>query len=176
MSASPVPGGTLEGGPMKKVLVPIDLSPISEEALRHAVECACAQTKELILLHVVDPLDVANLGLVGLEDYEERLRDELMEDARRHLEELARRYAREGLTFKTLVVFDRPWRGIINTAIEEEVDLIVMGSHGRGRVAELLLGSVAERVVREAPVPVTVIRPRELRDRLKRHWRHLGRC
>ncbi len=49
-----------------------------------------------------------------------------------------------------------------------------MGSHGRGLVAEQLLGSVAERVVRKAPVPVTIIRPEHMREDLIRRWHHLG--
>ncbi len=84
------------------------------------------------------------------------------------------KYAHDSLGFKTLIIFDRPWRGVINTAIEEQVDSIIMGSHGRGNIAEQLLGSVAERVVRKAPVPVTIIRPEKMRERLIRRWHHLG--
>ncbi|BAO44908.1 universal stress protein [Thiolapillus brandeum] len=160
---------------MKKVLVPMDLSPVSEEALRYAVDCACANTRQLILVHVVDYLDIGSLGLVGLADREQELREEMVKEAQQGLEKLARKYAREGLIFKTRIVFDRPWRGIINVAIEEAVDAIVMGSHGRGKVAESLLGSVAGRVVHEAPVPVTIIRPKKMRERLINHWRHRGR-
>ena len=50
----------------------------------------------------------------------------------------------------------------------------VMGSHGRGSIDEQLLGSVAERVVHKAPVPVTIIRPKKMRERLIRRWHHLG--
>ncbi len=160
---------------MKRVLVPIDLSEISEEALQYAVDCPCKETRELILLHVIDPLDIKSLGLVGLVDREQELRDEMEKEGRRHLDELAKKYARDGLTFKTRIVFDRPWRGIINTAIEEQADAIIMGSHGRGRIAEQLLGSVAERVARKAPVPVTIIRPRRMRDHLIARWRHMGK-
>ena len=133
---------------MKKVLVPIDLSEVSEEALHYAVECARAQTRERVLLHVIDPLDITSLGLIDLLNQEDEMREELLTEAQQHLDELAKKYARKGLiSFKTQVVFDRPWRGIINVAIEAKADTIAMGSHGRGQVAELLLllGSVAER-------------------------------
>lgn len=160
---------------MKKVLVPIDLSSVSEEALQFAVDCACSDTRYLVLLHVVDYMDIASLGLVGLANREQELREEMIKEAQQHLDELTKKYARKGLKFKTRIVFDRPWRGIINIAIEEQVDAIIMGSHGRGRVAESLLGSVAGRVVHEAPVPVTIIRPKAMRDRLIKHWHHIGK-
>ncbi len=159
---------------MKRVLVPVDLSGVSEEALRYAVNCPCAETRTLILLHVIDPLDITGLGLVGMANREDEMRAELQTDAQKRLDALARKYARDGLGFETRIVFDRPWRGIINTAIEEQVDAIVMGSHGRGVIAEQFLGSVAEKVVRKAPVPVTILRPEAMRERLIRRWRQLG--
>ena len=159
---------------MKKVLVPMDFSEVSEEALEHAVRCACATTKTLLLLHVVDPVDILDLGVVGLEAYEDRMREALIADARHRLDELKEKYAGRSLTFETRVVVDKPWRGIVRTAIEEGVDAIVMGSHGRGLIAESILGSVAERVVRAAPVPVAVVKPQRIRDRLLRHWQALG--
>ena len=143
-------------------------------ALRHAVECPCAVTREIVLLHVIDPLDIKNLGLVGMVNQEEEMQKELAEEARKKLQQLKTRYQRDGIEIRPLVVIDRPWRAIINTAIEEEADHIVMGSHGRGQVAELLLGSVTERVIRHAPVPVTVVRPRTMRARLIKNWRSLA--
>ena len=160
---------------MKRVLVPIDLSEVSEEALRYAVNCPCAETRTLILLHAIDPLDIAGLGLVGMANREEEMRDELQAEAQKRLDELSRKYARDGLNFETRLVFDRPWRAIINVAIEEQADAIVMGSHGRGVIAEQFLGSVAEKVVRKAPTPVTIIRPKTMRKRLIERWRQLGR-
>jgi len=152
------------------VVVPVDFSTLSESALEHAVHCACADTKRLLLLHVVDPLDLADLGLIDMQAYEERLRQELIHSAERSLQQLAAKYADEHVAISTLVALDRPWRGIIRAAIEQQADAIVMGSHGRGSVAELMLGSVAEKVVRKAPMAVTVIKPTRIRQRLLRFW------
>jgi len=160
---------------MKKVLVPIDSSEVSEEALRYAVECACAQTREWGFLHVIDPLELTSLGSIDMVNQEDEVRQELLAATQQHLDELVKKYARKGLNFKPQVVYDRPWRGIINVTIEDKADTIVMGFHGRGQVAELLLGSVAERVVRNAPVPVSTIRPGQMRERLIENWHHLGK-
>ena len=159
---------------MRKILVPIDMSETSEEALAFAVSCPCLENRELLLLHVIDPLDISSLGVLGMVDREDDMRRELKKEARAHLDDLVQRCRRDGLELSSRIVVDRPWRGIINTAIEENVDAIVMGSHGRGLVAEQLLGSVAKRVVRKAPAPVTIIRPEHMREDLIRRWHHLG--
>ncbi len=158
---------------MDKLLVPVDFSATAEEALRYAVDWPCAAGRQVVLLHVVDPVDIAELGLVGLAEYEPRMADELRAEAERRLAGLARRHAREGLALTTRVAVDRPWRGIIRTAIEERVAAIVMGAHGRGALAETLLGATTEKVVRKAPMTVVVHKPRAVRERLLRHWQAL---
>ena len=62
---------------MKKALVPVVFSTGSENALQHAVQCACNRTRQWILVHMIDPIDVADLGLPGLVEYEDRLQTEL---------------------------------------------------------------------------------------------------
>ncbi len=159
---------------MRKILIPIDFSEVSEEALRHAIRCPCAETKQILLLHVVDPVDILDLGVLGMEGYEDRMREALIAEAERKLEALKERYASEDITIETRVVVDKPWRGIVQTAVDEGVDAIVMGAHGRGHIAESLLGSAASRVVAHAPVPVMVVKPPRLREQLVRRWRRLG--
>lgn len=159
---------------MKKILIPIDFSASSEEAFGHAQRCACKQTRQLILLHVVDLLDVADLGLIGLVEYEDRLQTELVADAEQKLSDLVERHSDTALQLQTMVVVDRPWRGIIHSAINEDVAAIVMGSHGRGALAETLLGSTTEKVVRKAPMTVVVHKPPAVQDKLRRCWQTLG--
>lgn len=159
---------------MKKILVPIDFSAGSEDALEHALQCPCNQTRQLILLHVVDPLDVADLGLLGLAEYEERLQTELVSDAEQKMAKLIERHSDTSLHLKPRVIIDRPWRGIIGTAIDEEAAAIVIGSHGRGALTETLLGSTTEKVVRKAPMMVIVHKPPAVQEKLRRCWQTLG--
>jgi len=102
---------------MKKVLVPVDFSACSEDALQHALQCPCNETRQLILLHVVDLFDVADLGLIGLEEYEDRLQQELVNDAENKLRDLIVRHSDTSLHLDSRVIIDRPWHGIIRTAI-----------------------------------------------------------
>lgn len=159
---------------MKKVLVPVDFSATSEDALQHALQCPCTQTRQLLLLHVVDLLDVADLGLIGLVEYEDRLQQELVNDAENKLRDLIARHSDTSLHLDSRVIVDRPWRGIIRTAIDEDATAIVMGSHGREALTETLLGSTTEKVVRKAPMTVIVHKPQAIQEKLRRYWQTLG--
>lgn len=140
------------------VLVPLDDSPLSEHALRHALEEHPDAT--VTALHVLDfvegaydaPLEGAVPGhWENWYDNAEARADRLFEDAA----DIAREY---GAELETETVLGRPDRTIVDYADEHDVDLVVMGSHGRTGVQRILVGSVAEKVVRRAPCPVTVVR------------------
>ena len=136
------------------VLVPIDGSPQANAALVYASDLFSDAT--ITLLHVVDPIaggeDTADDSTSDphLETQHERaLR--LFEAARSHLED-------DDVTLETAVVTGSPWREIVSYVDAHDVDHVVMGSHGRDGATRLLLGSVAELVVRRASVPVTVVK------------------
>ncbi len=136
------------------VLVPTDGSPLSEDALDFAM--AVHPTARLTLLYVVDyveEIDIAE-ALVGFEELHKRATNR----AEELLEEEATRTSDHDGDVTTEFVFGNPSREISAYAAEHEVDLIVMGSHGRTGLSRVLLGSVAQTVVQRAPVPVTVIR------------------
>lgn len=156
----------------RKLLVPTDFSPSSEAALTHALRCREAGARTLVLLHVLDPRDVASLGLIGMEAYEDSLWKEMHEEARRRLEALAER-CRE---MEVLVRLreGKPFAEIIRAALDEGVDAIVIGSHGESAAEEVLLGSTCEKVVRKAPMTVMVVKPEAVRERLLRFWKALG--
>ncbi|WP_335999305.1 universal stress protein [Halorientalis halophila] len=141
------------------VLVPTDASPLSERALTFALE-EYAEEAEITLLHVFDFVDAGygapmEASLPGYwEDWyetQEEQAEELFADA----QETADEY---GVTLRTETAVGRPARSIVEFAETETVDHVVMGSHGRSGVSRMLLGSVAETVLRRAPCPVTVVR------------------
>ena len=142
---------------IKTILVPTDFSDASVAAQQYALGLAEAFGSAVHLLHVVqDPYvqpwaaEAFGVSLAGvLERWEQ--------DARAQLEQ-ASSAAAAGVTCMTRV--GHPFVEILNYASEAHVDLIVMGTHGRGPVAHMLLGSVAERVVRKAPCPVLTVRPK----------------
>jgi nucleotide-binding universal stress UspA family protein len=118
----------------------------------HASELAAAHDAELHFLYVVNTASFANLPMeTSWENVTSMLRDE-GETALQVAER------RSGDDTETALTEGPPSREIVDYAEEEGCDLIVMGTHGRGGLNRLLLGSVAERVVRSAPMPVMTVR------------------
>jgi len=145
--------------PFRKVLCAVDFSPSTKMTIETARQLAEANKGTVVLLHVV-PMPVEAIGqplmvepLSGAED-----------DARRRLN----RIASEGLTnaYEIVVVTGDPAASIIEAAEEHAADLIVMATHGRTGLSHFFLGSVAERVVRESPVPVMTVRAPSEKHRL----------
>ena len=137
------------------VLVPIDFSAYSDHALDYAITCASKLQARLTLLHVIESLPVRGVDAVTLpQDYLQ----ELEVVANRNMQAYLARVAAAGLKGEVAVVHGTPFRVITAVAKERQVDLIIMGTHGRTRLRHLLLGSVAERVVRLAPCPILVVR------------------
>ena len=144
----------------RRVLVPVDNSEPSEKALDDVFELF--DDVEIHVVHVLDPSEMytyADPGIDGgapvniqeIEDSRETRAERLFEGAR----ETA---ADHGIEIETELLRGRPARAIVEYAEEQDVDHVVMGSHGRSGVSRILLGSVAETVTRRAPMPVTIVR------------------
>lgn len=138
---------------IRRILAPLDFSEHSERALEWAVSMARKCDASLLLLHVVSPPTYPPM-MVGLMD-PTQFESGLREDAARKLKEAEAKL--QGITAATRVRTGEPFHEICTAAGEEHADLVVMGSHGRTGLAHVLLGSVADRVVRYAPCPVMVV-------------------
>ena len=141
---------------LKKIVVPVDFSEHSRHALRHAIALAKPFEAEIILVHVVEALVIPpDVEVVELAALAARLNDE----AARLLTQWRKQVAAQA-TVKEDLRAGTPYQQIIEAASEQEADLIVMGTHGRSGLTRLVIGSTAERVVRQAPCPVLVVRER----------------
>ena len=140
------------------VLVPVDGSPQSDAALDHAFEQF--PDAELVALTAVDPIAAGYSAAPGPDagGYPGEWIEQAHDRADGVLDDTVERAAEHDREIDTVRVTDRPARAIVDYADEEEIDHIVIGSHGRTGVTRVLLGSVAEKVVRRAPCPVTVVR------------------
>jgi len=144
-----------------KILVPIDFSGCSEAALSYAVFLAARLKAAILLTHVMNWA-----GHVDFPSIYPLVDAELRNGVGQALERTVDRWRREGIPFETHLLNGDPADEIGRAARTFECDLIVMGTHGRKGVAHFLLGSVAERVVRSAPVPVVTVRQRRQRERV----------
>jgi nucleotide-binding universal stress UspA family protein len=143
---------------LRRILVPIDFSPPARDALVYAAALADKVGAELVLLHVVQDLavflpDAVTVTPVALPPIEE-----LTAAVREGLTRFMRESQLEGRQVQEEVREGAPHAEIVSFAEEAAIDLIVMGTHGRGGLRHMLLGSVTEKVVRSAPCPVLTVR------------------
>jgi nucleotide-binding universal stress UspA family protein len=142
----------------RHILAPSDFSEYSKKAVASALELAKKFGAKLTILHVVEPPPYPvegyappSMSATFLEDLERQ--------ATQDLAQLVPEAEASGLEVVRLVVVGTPYRKIIETAEAEQVDLLVMATAGRTGFSHLLLGSIAERVVRTATCPVLTMRP-----------------
>lgn len=128
-----------------RILVPVDGSPQSREALKHAL--THHPDGQIIALHVKDPLEMGYAADPMGGGYWEGWAEYAEEHAERVLQEASELAEAEDVEIETAVEMGPPARTIVDYAEEHAVDTIVMGSHGRSGVSRILLGSVAETVV-----------------------------
>lgn len=142
---------------IKKILVPIDFSDYSKSALRYAVNFAKLFDAEIILVYVVEPVIYPpdfSMGQIAIPT----VTTEFDERAKEELNKLAKNEIPSQVKVSTVIKSGKPFIEIIDTAVETNVDLIIIATHGHSGVEQILFGSTAEKVVRKAPCPVLTLR------------------
>jgi len=147
----------------KAILWPTDSSPPSVQALQTAVEIAEKYEAQLYAIQVVNPVPLLAQSGTGFAPsgpmpfnvplYEK----ELVRAAKEKLEKTVAEQVPEGISAASEVLLGEPHEAIIEFVRERDIDLIVMATHGRTGFSHLLLGSVAEKVIRNSPVPVLAV-------------------
>ena len=141
---------------MKKILVPCDFSNPSIEAYKFAIDIASQSEGKVILLNVVELPKMHNT-MTPVMDYEMSFFNELKKTAEKHFEKIRKHAVDKNVKTTTLVELGSIQHSILRIAEEKKVDLIVMGTHGASGVRELFIGSHADKIVRNSPVPVIAI-------------------
>jgi nucleotide-binding universal stress UspA family protein len=138
---------------IRTILLASDLSPASESAEELAFELASRLGSTVLLVSVIDPRGLRRPG----GGYRERV-DQVRTDREAAAQEIVDRGRRDHVAIRCLIWEGDPGEAIVEAAVAEAVDLVVVGSHGRRGVDRFVMGSVSERVVRTSPVPVVVAR------------------
>ncbi|AGN01040.1 UpsA domain-containing protein [Salinarchaeum sp. Harcht-Bsk1] len=138
------------------LLVPYDGSPLSQRALERAL--TKHPDDRITVLYVLDPVLAVYEAEAKGAPAASTLHDRMTERADEICADAAERASEHGREITKATENGRPARTIVSYADDHDVDHIVMGSHGREGVSRLVLGSVAERVMRQAPMPVTIVR------------------
>ncbi len=144
---------------LKNILVATDFGDASDAALTYGRALARNFGSTLHLLHVAENLFTRGIGGEGYIAVLPDLQKDVEDTARKQLDDLAIDNDPGAPAVHTVVLTSNtPAMAVVEYARDRKIDLIVMGTHGRGAVAHLLMGSVAERVVRTAPCPVLTVR------------------
>lgn len=144
---------------IKRILVPVDFSEPSRRALDYAVELGRGVGAELTVLHVVEPVYYPMAGDTSGIIYDASLLyEEVERGAKEQLSRIAGALRRRHVPVNPVIRTGAAHRVIADTAKRVKSDLIVMATHGRTGLSHVLMGSVAERVVRTAPCPVLTVR------------------
>ena len=144
----------------KKILYPTDFSDCASAAIPYIKSMKKMGTKELIILHVIDIrsstiVDTTAFGEMFVYPYD--ITDILKKEAENHMKQLIKQFSRY-FNVIPLIVEGIPIKEIIAIAQIHKVSCIILGSHGKSNIEEMLLGSVTEKVVRKSPIPCLVIK------------------
>jgi len=144
---------------LKRILVPTDFSEHSERAAKYALELARRfQAEEVHCLHVSDiPADLLATSAYYMTGPSEQFIEQVRQEGRKNLEQfIAKNLA--GVPVKSAFLEGRAFVEIVRYARDNQIDLMVIATHGRTGVKHALFGSVAEKVIRKAPCPVLVVK------------------
>ena len=142
---------------IKKILVPIDFSDYSKSSLKYATNFANKFNAGITLIYVVEPVIYPpdfSMGQIAIPS----VNAEWDLKAKEELEKLGKQEIPESIKVSILIKTGKPFLEIIDTAADENIDLIIIATHGHSGVEHILFGSTAEKVVRKAPCPVLTLR------------------
>jgi len=143
---------------MKKILVPCDFSKLAINAYRFALDVGQQLKSTIHLVHVIDLPVMHDTVLMPVLNFEQQLLDDLKVSAEERFKKLLVAHKTEGVKVVCNVEFGAVSRMVLDYIGKESIDLVVMGSHGASGARELFVGSNAEKIVRNSPVPVLVIK------------------
>ena len=145
---------------IQRILVPIDFSEHSKNALKYAIPFAQKFKASVDLIYVVEPTIYPadfSFGQIGFPNIEEELRIRGSDE----LENLRKKEIADKVVSRKIVRTGKPFYEINQYALEENISLIIIATHGHSGMEQILFGSTAEKVVRKAPCPVLVVRSGE---------------
>jgi nucleotide-binding universal stress UspA family protein len=147
----------------RKILVPMDDSDLAESVLPHVEKVAKeSQTAEVVLLRVCEPpVVLADYPAPSDTHWEEHLKQETahaQQQCKLYLIDAEQRLKKAGLSVSSASMLGSAPKEIVNYAMKNQVDLIIMASHGRSGIARWVFGSTAQKVRRASPIPVIIIK------------------
>lgn len=138
------------------ILVPLDGSSLGESALQHAGILALKLDATINLLHVIHSFDGLGFDMPG---YDLKIMTKKLNDSgKKYLKNISEKLKKKGIKTSSKIIVGNPATTIIDYALQEKVDLVAMSTHGRSGITRWVLGSVADKVLRESSLPLWLVR------------------
>lgn len=141
----------------EKVLYPTDFSDVAMKAFEFIKQLKNDRVKEVIILHVIDQKSLDALAIYTSKDFI-KFETDWEKNAMEQVAPMEDELKKLGFQVKVRIERDVPFREILKVEEEEDVSVIVIGSHGKSNIGEMLLGSVSEKVVRKSKKPVLIVK------------------
>ena len=144
----------------RKILYPTDFSDVSKNAIEYIRQLKDSGVEELLVLHVIDERGLHYSYLYVLDEYigDEGLKEKLKDEATKELAEIENKLKDCGFKITSRIEFGVPLKEILKAEQKEDISIIIIGSHGKSNIEEMLLGSVSEKVVRKCKKPILVVK------------------
>ena len=157
---------------MNRIMVAIGFNGYAEELLSFATRLAGGLAAELLIVNVIHSRDVEAVGSIAAMGYDvdsEQYVSSIKQERRQALEDILKKTAYSADKVRTIIKTGNPTEELLKLALNEDIDLIIMGIKGRTELRHMLVGSVAEKVFRRSPVPILSYRDEKNAARLRKH-------
>jgi nucleotide-binding universal stress UspA family protein len=157
---------------IKKIMVAVGFTEYSDELLEYAAGIADSIGAEMIVVNIINSRDVEAVGTIAAMGYEvdsEHYVSGVKEERRQTLTKMLKKIAFPAERIRSVFKVGHPVEELLKIAVNENVDLIVMGIKGRSDLEHVLVGSVAEKIFRRSPIPILSYRDTKNAERLKMH-------
>jgi nucleotide-binding universal stress UspA family protein len=159
---------------MKQILVTVGFTEYSEGLLKFAAQFAESLNAELVVASIINSRDVEAVGTIAAMGYDvdsENYVAGIKEERRQMLDEILKKISFPAEKVRSIFKIGNPTEELLKIAVNENADLIIMGTKGRSDLEHVLVGSVAEKVFRRSPVPILSYRDEKTAAQLRKHIR-----
>ena len=150
---------------MKKILFPVDFTQNSSKVLPYVLSLSDKYDSMIYLLNVVEDISKWGGGFHIPQLHQKQYQEEALKGAKKSMDKICDEQLQTCPNFQRMIISGDPVQEILKTIENEEIDLVIMGTHGRKGLEHTIFGSVAENVVKKSPVPVLVVNPYKLKKR-----------
>ena len=157
---------------MKRIMVAVGFTEYTEGLLQYAAQISGELDAELIITSIINSRDVEAVGTIAAMGYEvdsQQYVAGIKEERQQTLEQILKKISFPVEKTRTIIKVGHPTEELLKIAVNEKVDLIIMGIKGRSDLEYVLVGSVAEKVFRRSPVPILSYRDEKNAERLRKH-------